>query len=118
MNKEFNQNTRTLIVSFVFAIMALIPLRFIEAGQEFSNAAVLGDSIINTSVEIKEESELEAPYNEIESGTYISDDCVSNVDGQTIIDQLTKKIESTKLSYDEIEGVIGEIKEINSRICK
>lgn len=34
MITDFDRNVRTLIVSFVIAIMVLIPLRFYEAGQE------------------------------------------------------------------------------------
>ena len=44
MNKEFNQNTRTLIVSFVFAIMIMVPLRFIEINNVVIEPLVLGVS--------------------------------------------------------------------------
>ena len=45
MNNEFNLNTRTLIISFVFALMVMVPLRFIEAKNEVSKPIVLGESV-------------------------------------------------------------------------
>ncbi|OIP87091.1 hypothetical protein CO009_00115 [Candidatus Shapirobacteria bacterium CG_4_8_14_3_um_filter_35_11] len=45
MNNEFNLNTRTLIVSFVFALMIMVPLRFIEVKNEVSKPIVLGESV-------------------------------------------------------------------------
>lgn len=46
MITDNDRNTRTLILSFVIAIMALIPLRFYEAGEQqldqLEHAAVLG----------------------------------------------------------------------------
>ena len=44
MNKEFNQNTRTLIVSFVFAIMIMVPLRFVEISNMVIEPLVLGET--------------------------------------------------------------------------
>lgn len=44
MEKEFNQNTRTLIVCFVFALMFLIPLRFVELNNNYYSRSVLGES--------------------------------------------------------------------------
>jgi len=67
---ELNRNTRTLIVSFVVAIFALIPLRFMEASQSVSvfneKAEVLGE-------QTEERSLLEAPYDVLES----KKDCLS-----------------------------------------
>lgn len=45
MNKDFNLNTRTLIISFVFALMVMLPLRFVEVGNEVSRPVILGESI-------------------------------------------------------------------------
>lgn len=72
MINESNRNTRTLIVSFVLAIMALVPLRFVEAGQIIEanrGEMVLGDSeeIILPNAEVPmNKVVLEAPYNEID----------------------------------------------------
>ncbi len=76
MIEDTNRNVRTLIVSFVVAIMALIPLRFMELGEsalqvpEISHTQVLGES-----VEVEEEVTglgLEAPYDEIENAAVIN----------------------------------------------
>ncbi len=69
MNNEFNQNTRTLIVSFVLALMVIVPLRFVEVGNFVGGQQqVLGDSITYS------EPKLEAPYDVIESRS----DCLEN----------------------------------------
>lgn len=44
MNNDFNKNTRTLIVSFVFALMVMVPLKFVELGNVVSQPVVLGES--------------------------------------------------------------------------
>ena len=48
MITDHDRNVRTLIVSFVIAIMVLVPLRFYEAGQQeidsLSEVQVLGAS--------------------------------------------------------------------------
>lgn len=71
MINEIDRNTRTLIVCFVIAIMALIPLRFVEIGQsrpveEYSVNQVLGESVEVEQVPVSTVGKLEAPYNEIE----------------------------------------------------
>jgi hypothetical protein len=67
-----NRNTRTLIVSFLIAVFALIPLRFIEVGQQqelMMQTRVLGEKIEQPMI-IEEEvifSGLEAPYDQMGS---------------------------------------------------
>ncbi len=68
MNNEFNQNVRTLIVSFVLALMVMVPLRFVEVGSFVGQQQVLGDSITYS------EPRLEAPYDTIE----LNSDCLAN----------------------------------------
>jgi hypothetical protein len=78
---DLNRNTRTLIVSFAIAIMALVPLRFIEVGnmmKEYNyvgqnQAMVLGEQTQREEVVLPETREtvesqvrLEAPYDEID----------------------------------------------------
>lgn len=62
---NIDRNTRTLIVSFLIAIFALIPLRFIEVGEQrtvlSSNAQVLGETVDENI------PKLEAPYDELEN---------------------------------------------------
>ncbi len=62
MNDNINRNTRTLIVSFVIAVMVLIPLRFVEVGNGLgSEVSVLGESVVSPEVKI------ESPYDQIDS---------------------------------------------------
>jgi hypothetical protein len=63
---NLNRNTRTLIVCFLIAIFALIPLRFIEAGQQqdyLIPTQVLGEKTEKPVREVQEvRLGLEAPY--------------------------------------------------------
>ena len=73
---DFNRNTRTLIVSFVIAIFALIPLRFIEVGEQqnaLNQSQVLGETTVVEEIIVSDDSSseevvlgLEAPYDELE----------------------------------------------------
>lgn len=72
MISDIDRNSRTLIICFIIAVIALIPLRFVELGQdrELMNAQVLGESM---EVELIEEEnkelpiiKIEAPYDEID----------------------------------------------------
>ncbi len=94
---NLNRNTRTLIVSFLIAIFALIPLRFIEVGQQQNYlipTQVLGEK---TEAVMEDNSGLEAPYNEIEK-------CYS----QKEIDDMEK----------EVEALLTEIGNKKSSICQ
>lgn len=72
MMTDQDRNVRTLIVAFVIAIMALVPLRFYEIGQEvssLSNVQVLGEVTEERVVAVEpvvEKDVLEAPWNEID----------------------------------------------------
>lgn len=98
---NLNRNTRTLIVSFLIAVFALIPLRFIEAGQQQAftlPAQVLGEKTEKTvgeAVELK--SGLESPYDQMEK-------CYSQ-----------KEI---KAMEKEVEILLTEIGEKKSNICQ
>lgn len=109
-----DRNTRTLIVSFMVAIFALIPLRFVEAGQQFElndvnneNVQVLGESIETVVPEVK----IEAPYDEIEA-------CM---DEQTIKDmelQVVDQLENEELTQDEKALLLEELGEMEAKICR
>lgn len=80
------RNVRTLIVCFVIAIMALIPLRFVEDGQqririyEIQRAQVLGEmteKVSENKVERLDPASLSAPYDEID-GQLFSEDYLGN----------------------------------------
>lgn len=69
---NIDRNTRTLIVSFLIAIFALIPLRFIEVGEQravlSSEAQVLGETVDVLKDNVEENApRLEAPYDELEN---------------------------------------------------
>ena len=68
---DLDRNTRTLIMSFAVAMFALVPLRFIEVGQQvtdMSGTMVLGtqESVEQEVTDYQSEARLEAPYNEID----------------------------------------------------
>ena len=85
---ETNRNTRTLIVSFVLAIMVLIPLRFVEVGQMIGSTQpqVLGESQVTKEVvtAVPTEVLLEEPYKTIES----QPKCVSKAEIEMMADAL------------------------------
>jgi len=60
---DFDRNIRTLILCFVIAIVALVPLRLVEIGNTTtaSSAQVLGETV-------NQESEVILPNAEIEEG--------------------------------------------------
>ena len=52
---DFDRNIRTLILCFVIAIVALVPLRFVEIGNNISNISntqVLGEETVSQESEI------------------------------------------------------------------
>lgn len=80
MISDNDRNVRTLIVSFVIAIMVLIPLRFYEAGQESLGASqaqdvqVLGAETEATTVASptptpNPAATLEAPWDQVDGLT-------------------------------------------------
>lgn len=76
MIEDTNRNVRTLIVSFVIAIMALIPLRFMELGESaLQMPAISQTQVLGESVAVEKETTglgLEAPYDEIERAAVIN----------------------------------------------
>jgi len=113
MMKDFNSNCRTLIISFVIAIMFLVPLRFVEFGNqvaEMSNTQVLGAStttkkdVVLPNANVNKEAILEAPYNEIEAG------CLER-------EALVKKLNTENLTEEEVDQVVAKIDNID-KVCK
>ena len=110
---EFNINTRTLIVSFVVAIMALIPLRFVEAGQMVnSDTQVLG---VKTEEAVVPEVQpvLEAPYNEIENQS-----CLNSDEAQQKLSELNSYINGRELDQATTDWLSSQFEEVNSNLCK
>lgn len=114
---DFNRNTRTLIVSFVVAIFALIPLRFVEVGQEMSLSQsenqVLGESIEVTPT-TGQHKIFEEPYNELES----NDSCISKAEMKTMEKLVTDKLLEGKLSTEDKSNMLNALKEQEMNVCK
>jgi len=129
MNNDLNRNTRTLIASFVIAIMFLIPLRFVEVGNSYSlmmsNASVLGESIVLPVAPEVKTPLLEAPYNrEGESvlgattENEVESSCVTKEEASNQLDQLTKLLEVVKDNDLQTRQVVDQILEVQKNICK
>ena len=77
MITDIDRNSRTLIVCFVIAIFALIPLRFVEYGnaESLTQPQVLGEQVIQQEPIVEEvmEARLEAPYDQIEKLGEVND---------------------------------------------
>ncbi len=115
MNNEFNRNTRTLIVGFVVAIMALIPMRFIEAGQEMASYVpfqVLGETTEVRQV-VKKVEPLEAPYNVIEKTP-----CLKLSEANQINTALKNRISQQELSRAELDEVLSQMAQVDSLVCR
>jgi len=105
--EEINRNTRTLIISFTVAILAMIPLRFVEVGNQLevidSRSMVLGE----TSQEV---ISLESPYNVIdaeaeavESAEAVeANDCLTEVDASVMIKEIVNDMSPDYLSEIEL----------------
>jgi len=105
--EEINRNTRTLIISFTVAILAMIPLRFVEVGNQLevidSRSMVLGE----TSQEvILPTSDLESPYDVIDSELKIDvvevDDCLTETDAAVMIKEIVNDMSPDYLSEIEL----------------
>jgi len=56
-----DKNVRTLVLCFVLAVLALIPLRFAEVGNEITNIStsqVLGETVLQEEVIVLPNGEL------------------------------------------------------------
>lgn len=127
---EINRNTRTLIVSFVVAIMVLTPLRFVEVGQMVGESQVLGDvdtQVVLPEVDVdmpSEEPALEAPYNEIESMAVLGEetvavkDCITTEESKMMMADLQNQISETELTGEQWNEVITQLVSIEENTCK
>jgi hypothetical protein len=115
-----SRNTRTLIASFAIAIMALIPLRMVEAGQmanlmEVNNPVVLGESVEvdEPKIEMKAEKPLlESPYVQIEES------CIDPAEAELEMTMIESKLYQDGWSQEEVGEMLVEIKELEMRKCK
>jgi len=105
--EEINRNTRTLIVSFTVAILAMIPLRFVEVGNQLevvdSRSMVLGET---SQPAVLPSSDLESPYNEIDGELSVEvvevNDCLSEVDAAVMIKEIVNDMSPDYLSEIEL----------------
>lgn len=115
--EDFNRNTRTLIVSFVVAIFALIPLRFVEAGYELNysspEAQVLGESDVAAVEIVKAKSNLEEPYNEIENRR-----CIEKSELIKLEKEALEKMQNKNLNAAEKSNILENLKDQEMRVCE
>ncbi|MFA6603128.1 MAG: hypothetical protein WCT01_05000 [Candidatus Shapirobacteria bacterium] len=127
---ETQRNTRTLIVSFVVAIMALVPLRFLEIGNQqytMGDSVVLGDQIEASSpdwVKMEESEEVatienelaplfEAPYAQIEESGCMN---ASVVEAKSTA--LIEEIDLGNLSDNQIRENLAKIDQLQTLVCE
>ena len=130
---DLARNTRTLIVCFSLAIFSLIPLRFVEISQQapedYGGATGLGETqileqpeVILPSAEVYTPGELEAPYNQIESGVLgtteelVAMDCITLEQVSEAVARVNEGL-STGL-YADSEQAYAEIQWLNDQLCR
>jgi hypothetical protein len=112
---DTDRNTRTLIVCFSLAVMALIPLRFVEVGQLTEMAAgqvqVLGETT-QQEVVTASQTGLEAPYNEIDGL------CLTNMDYVAKMELINSELNSKTITKAETQELLESATSLDSRRCK
>lgn len=129
---DISRNTRTLILSFVIAVMALIPMRFVEIGQEIGQepyVSVLGaedyGEVVLPNAEVEVESAdavLEAPFNEIENqmltGEVAGESCIARVDAESLLNQMRETVATGELQADELDEMIRQMIQVENSVCQ
>lgn len=120
---NLDKNTRTLVICFTIAVMGLVPLRFVEVGNEMSlGASVLGErmeEVVLPEAGEPAESEaekglLESPYEEIEQGQVR---CTTDEDIQSLAKELEWRISSGTSSEEELNFVQVELQKAEENRC-
>ena len=116
---DLTRNTRTLIVCFSLAIFALIPLRFVEIGQQIPEETVLGETQVfmeepEVVLPVADEyvlGDLEAPYNEA-----VATNCMS----QEQVDEAVARVNEglTAGLYVNAAEADLEIQWLSAQICQ
>lgn len=87
---ENDRNTRTLIVCFVMAMMALVPLRVVEMGQSLNQTRVLGETEeVLTDVVIEEVDE--TTETETEDQMMVDEEDLAN-GGELILEEVEEVV--------------------------
>ena len=115
---DLNRNTRTLIVSFVIAIMVLVPLRFVEAGEQATlvneSSQVLGEvSEVVESNSVKT-AKLEEPYNEIDG----NQDCIDKVELEKLERAVSERLQQEDLGDSDKLKLLDGLREQELNVCK
>ena len=120
------KNTRTLIVSFVLAMMIMVPLRFVEATQQTLDASnrILGEmtaapvQVVRKEVVpvVKNDGVLEAPYNKLESKKV----CISVEQAEKKIYAIVKRNggDLSKLNQAQSLAAYEQISKVDKDTCK
>ncbi|MDP4009565.1 MAG: hypothetical protein Q8P53_01120 [Candidatus Shapirobacteria bacterium] len=108
--KDNCRNSRTLIVSFVVALMVLVPLRFVAESNDltdYSNSSVLGVTILNPVV---------LPNADLEDSSV---NCMEVEQVDLKIDALTNKyLDSISLTMGEEKEILAEIDQLENSKCQ
>lgn len=121
---EFNRNCRTLVVSFVIAVMAMIPLRFVEVGQieTAQLPTVLGETIVLPSAEVQPKL-FEAPYDQEGKtdqvlGTSTEASCISRDEANLLLEGYAQKLETVRLNDLQKQQTANEVLAVEASVCK
>ena len=121
-----DKNMRTLIISFVVALMVMVPLRFVEATGQTLEATnrVLGEmtavpmQTVNreTVPVVKNDGALEAPYKTIEEKKI----CISSELAEKQVDAIIKNYGGSLEKLTEAQSLIvyNQIEKIDKSTCK
>jgi len=115
--ENHTRNARTLIISFVVAVMALVPLRMVELGEgmnlmELNNPVVLGETSEQVAAPVLEERPmLEAPYRAME-------ECVGRAEAEKKVKDFEARLNEGGWSEAEVGEMLMGIRELESRLCK
>ncbi len=131
---EMDRNVRTLIVCFSIALMVMIPLRFVEAGQMAvaeqrralrNQGSVAGVEYTAEEEEVADEglnaAHLEAPYDEIDGvnlGKEVAVDCVLEEQAGALIESITGGLVEGEYSEEEVELILDMVEDIEARVCQ
>lgn len=125
---EFNRNCRTLVVGFVIAIMAMIPLRFVEMGQimTMEQPTVLGETVsqevVLPSAEV-EQKLFEAPYDQEDNvsqvlGTSTEVNCISRDEANKLYESYATKLETVKLNDLQRQQLADDVLAVEQSVCR
>ncbi|MBU3935529.1 hypothetical protein KJ909_02550 [Patescibacteria group bacterium] len=95
---DLDRNTRTLIVCFAVALLALIPLRFVEVGQMMvqEQKQVLGERVV------------------VEPRT----DCLSVEEADVLVRGVTQSLVSGEYENEDVNRILKIVEEIEANICR